>query len=179
MSPTLSTSNYPLSRAGNHTDYLWPAQLKSQRYRPFNPDKTDKLISKQRSLKVLLMDDNALMQDMLECLFGELVADYNLQILHAYNGRMGLRLLLSERPQIGLLDLNMSFLNGLEVLKQLQQSEAWQDGYRPHLLMLSGQVEANSIEQALSLGVEAYYTKPFSGVALLERLQQLVRIEQA
>ena len=58
---TIPPATYTLPRQGQHTDYLFPAQLRAQRYQPFSPDKTDKLIAKQSPIKVLLMDDNALM----------------------------------------------------------------------------------------------------------------------
>lgn len=161
-----------------HTNYLLPAIIKAQRPQPFSPDRTDKLIEKQRVVKLLMVDDNCMLQEMLMSAFTELVGEYRIQFLQAYNGVMGLRLLLEERPQIVLLDINLPGMSGPKIVAALQESQVWQEeGYRPRLLGLTGLIEAKPIEKLLEMGLEHCFTKPFSIVALLERVRLMVAQE--
>jgi CheY-like chemotaxis protein len=167
-----------VGRDERETDYLIPAWLKAQRPTAFNPDKTDKLVENRQKVKILIVDDNALLQELLEVAFSELLGHHNCKIWLAYNGQMGLRLMLQERPDIVVFDLHMPLMNGLEMLKRLRESEAWVEGYHPHLIALTGQINADSIEKAMALGVDHYFTKPFSTQAILERVRGFVQTKE-
>jgi two-component system, OmpR family, alkaline phosphatase synthesis response regulator PhoP len=138
------------------------------------PGKTGALHFPDHVTKILTVESNAFLQELLEVTFIPLVGWHNTQLLRAYTGRMGLRLLLQEQPEIVIFDLHMPLMNGLDMLKELQQSEAWQKGYHPHLIALTAQTQPHFIEQALELGVDYYYTKPFNPQALMEKVQDLI-----
>ena len=138
------------------------------------PGQTDKLLSEASYTKILTVESNAFLQELLEVTFISLLGWHDVRLLRAYTGRMGLRLILQERPDIVIFDLHMPLVDGLKMLKQLQESEAWLEGYRPHLIALTMQNRPAFIEHALALGVDYYYTKPFNPQALLEKVQDLI-----
>lgn len=69
-----------------------------------------------------------------------------------------------------LLDLMMPGTGGLEVLEALRDDPAGTD---LPVLVLTGRGEDELRNRARELGVEGYYTKPFSPRRLLERVQEL------
>lgn len=69
-----------------------------------------------------------------------------------------------------LLDLMMPGPDGLEVLEALRNEAASAD---LPVLVLTGRGEDELRDRARELGVEGYYTKPFSPRRLLERVQEL------
>ncbi len=69
-----------------------------------------------------------------------------------------------------LLDLMMPGTGGLEVLEALRDDPAGAD---LPVLVLTGRGEDELRNRARELGVEGYYTKPFSPRRLLERVQEL------
>ena len=69
-----------------------------------------------------------------------------------------------------LLDLMMPGTDGLEVLEALRDDPAGAD---LPVLVLTGRGEDELRDRARELGVEGYYTKPFSPRRLLDRVQEL------
>ena len=125
--------------------------------------------------KLMIVDNSAMLQEVLASAFSELLGLQNTRIIAAYNGQMGLRLITKELPDLIIFDLRMPLMNGLEMLGKLHQSEVWLQGYRPHLIALTGQIHLESIEQAMAIGVHHYYTKPFNTQALLEKVRCLLQ----
>ena len=78
------------------------------------------------------------------------------KVLEAHDGEKGLRLIAKERPQLILLDLAMPQMDGLAVLKELQQDPTLQD---IPVIVLSNLGEKASIDQALALGAKDYLIK--------------------
>ena len=124
--------------------------------------------------KILLVDDSPFMQELLEWQLGELKIDHDLEVLKAFNGQMGLRMMLSEQPSIVILDVNMPLKDGPDMLEDFRKSKECQGGYNPHMIALTSQTDPNTIDQLISLGVNYYYTKPFNSLALLDRLRFLL-----
>jgi CheY-like chemotaxis protein len=143
-------------------------------YHDVRPGKTGAVSSEASHTKILTVESNAFLQELLEVTFISLLGWHDIRLMRAYTGRMGLRLILQERPDIVIFDLHMPLVDGLKMLRQLQESEAWATGYRPHLIALTMQNRPAFIEQALALGVDYYYTKPFNPQALLEKVQDLI-----
>ncbi len=138
------------------------------------PGKTGRITLPLQITKLLIVESNGFLQELLEVTFSSLMGRQNLRLSRAYTGRMGLRLILQEQPQIVIFDLHMPMMSGLEMLQQLQETELWVRGYRPHLIALTSQTQPKYIEQTLELGVDNYYTKPFNPQALLEKIQDLI-----
>lgn len=78
------------------------------------------------------------------------------RIIEAKNGIDGLRLAISEKPDIILLDVLMPKMDGLEMVKKLREDE-W--GRSVPLIILSNSADVEKIEQAMENQVYAYFVK--------------------
>lgn len=89
-------------------------------------------------------------------------------VLQAYSGTEGERLL-SEEPDLVLLDLMLPGLSGEALLPRLRART------QVPVIVMSGKVDLDSKVQALSLGADDYLCKPFERDELLARIQAALR----
>lgn len=104
---------------------------------------------------VLIADDEPSILISLEYLLEQ--AGY--QVLSAHDGQEALDLALERRPNLLLLDVMMPRLNGFDVCARLRAEPALA-GLR--IVMLTAKGRDVEISQGLSLGANAYVTKPFA-----------------
>lgn len=107
---------------------------------------------------VLVVDDEG---DIRSSLRGVL-ADEGLRVLVAEDGGRALSLVRSERPELVLLDVWMPEVDGIELLRRLQEEPD-----RPQVIMISGHGNIETAVQATKLGAFDFIEKPFSIDALL------------
>lgn len=107
---------------------------------------------------VLVVDDEG---DIRASLRGVL-NDEGLRVLEAADGRHALSLVRSERPELVLLDVWMPEVDGIELLRRLQEEPE-----RPQVIMISGHGNIETAVQATKLGAFDFIEKPFSIDALL------------
>ena len=110
--------------------------------------------------RVLVIDDNPEMVDILVTLLGE--EGYRVQ--SALSSDEGLKLFIQFRPDIVLLDITLAGdMNGVDVLKRMRSIEP-----TARVLMVSGAADLTLAREALELGALAYIDKPFD-LAYLKR----------
>lgn len=68
-------------------------------------------------------------------------------------------------------DLRMPEMNGLEFLEELRRQPLWRD---LPVLMCTSVGEAESVREAIRLGVQSYVRKPVSALVLLQKVRGLV-----
>lgn len=105
----------------------------------------------KRDLRLVIADDHPLL---LKGLQDELEASHYNIIACANDGEEALKSILSLRPDMALLDINMPLLTGFEVVK-----EAIAQGTNTKFIILSFHDESDYIVQALSIGVKGYLLK--------------------
>ena len=86
----------------------------------------------------------------------------------ADNGADALALIGELKPDVLLLDLVLSKLDGLELLRRLGET-----GSRPHVIVLSGFVNGKVVGECSALGADYFMSKPCDPAALLVRIRQL------
>ncbi|MBQ6465438.1 MAG: sporulation transcription factor Spo0A [Oscillospiraceae bacterium] len=122
--------------------------------------------------RILLADSNpdfcSLLGDLID---GE--KDMEL-VAAADNGVDALALIAELRPAVLLLDLVLSKLDGLELLRRLPET-----GVRPHVIVLSGFVNNKVVADCSALGADYFMPKPCDAPALLSRIRQLVSAGQS
>ncbi|MDR0599218.1 MAG: response regulator, partial [Treponema sp.] len=79
-----------------------------------------------------------------------------------------LDLLEKARPDLILLDVEMSGINGYETLKKINANPLWAD---IPVIFLTGRTDEGSELEGLSLGAIDYLFKPFSAPLLLKRIE--------
>lgn len=88
----------------------------------------------------------------------------------AEDGEAGLRLCLSELPDLLLVDLMLPRLGGIELIRELRQ----RDFEAPILVLSAKDQEADKV-LGLSIGADDYITKPFGLAELLARVRAALR----
>ncbi len=117
---------------------------------------------------ILVVDDE---KDIVE------LVSYNLaregyKIIKAFSGETALKLAGSELPDVIILDLMLSGINGLEVAKTLKNDPKSSD---IPIVMLTAKGEEADIVTGLELGADDYITKPFSPRVLVARVRAVMR----
>ena len=116
-------------------------------------------------MKVLLVDDHAIVRAGLRRLFGALPG---VQISEAATGCEALALVRGEPPTVIVLDLNMPGLGGLELLRRVLVEHP-----KAHVLVLSMYAEALYATRALRAGAAGYLSKNASPEELLEAVRRV------
>lgn len=107
---------------------------------------------------VLVVDDESEIRASLRGVLG----DEGLRVLEADDGGRALDLVRTERPELVLLDVWMPSVDGIELLRRLQEEPE-----RPQVIMISGHGNIETAVQATKLGAFDFIEKPFSIDALL------------
>lgn len=119
--------------------------------------------------RMILVDDeehirNLLAKNIREAALGVEVAAV------AGDGREALQAAIDLKPDIVITDISMPFMNGLELIKELQQAEIHSKN-----VIISGYDEFDYARQAISLGVTDYLLKPFLPKELRDVIHKLVQ----
>jgi two-component system KDP operon response regulator KdpE len=91
------------------------------------------------------------------------------EVHSAFDGEDGLRKFLDLTPDVTLLDINMPYMSGFEVLQQIRKvSDA-------PVLMLTARGDEMSKVKGLEGGADDYLVKPFSHLELFARIKAVLR----
>ena len=93
------------------------------------------------------------------------------EVAVARNGEEALALVESFRPDLVLLDVMMPRRSGYDVCRQMRERPEWR-GIK--IVMLSAKGREAEVSKGLSLGADAYLTKPFSNRDLIARVAGLL-----
>ncbi len=116
-------------------------------------------------MKILVVDDDAELRG----LVGFALRQDGHQTVEAADGRAGLAVFATEKPDLVILDVNMPRMNGFETLREIRvQSDT------PVMMLTVRSAESDQV-RGLDLGADDYLTKPFSPRALLARVRAIAR----
>jgi DNA-binding response OmpR family regulator len=110
--------------------------------------------------KVLIADDEPNIVTSLEFLMSK--SGYEVAV--ARNGEEALALVESFRPDLVLLDVMMPQRSGYEVCQRMRDRPEWR---HIRIVMLSAKGREAEVSKGMSLGADAYVTKPFSNRELI------------
>lgn len=119
------------------------------------------------SKKILIADDEPNIVTSLEYLMKK--SGYEVKI--ARNGDEALALVESFLPDAVLLDVMMPRKSGYEVCQKMRERMDWQ---HIKIVMLSAKGRDAEVNKGLSLGADAYVTKPFSNQELIAKIGGLL-----
>lgn len=119
--------------------------------------------------KILIVDDQAEVRELVEVTLR--IGDY--QILQASNADEALAVARSERPDLMLLDVMMpnSSIDGFEVCRQLKADPATRG---INIVMITARGQEKDIETGRLAGADDYFTKPFSPLQLMNKVEELL-----
>ena len=118
--------------------------------------------------RVLVVDDDPVIQKLLKVNFE--MEGY--EVLSAADGAEGLDQVASGNPDVIILDVMMPKMNGLEVLAALKADS---DTDTIPVILLSAKAQAGDVQAGLDRGANAYVTKPFDPLDLLDRVGTLIK----
>src|SRR5574341_734665 len=120
--------------------------------------------------KILIVDDQPSNVLLLEGILQE--EDYT-ACRSITDSRQVLPVFLEHQPDLILLDLQMPYLNGFEVMKQLRaRVPEW--AYLP-ILILTADITPEAKRQALAEGAMDFLTKPFDATEVILRIRNLLQ----
>jgi CheY-like chemotaxis protein len=119
--------------------------------------------------KILIVEDEV---DILRLLSTILSSFGDYGIFCASDGQEALRIAREESPDIIILDIQLPGMNGYDVCKLIRSDPAISD---IKVLMLSGMTQDSDWQKAQEVGADGYIAKPFSSIALVEKVEKLLR----
>lgn len=114
--------------------------------------------------KILIVDDEPFNVDYLEQELEEL----NYETISAFNGEEALQKIISETPDLVLLDIMMPIMDGFGVLEKVKTNAAIRN---VPIIVISANNDLNSVVKGIKLGAEDYLSKPFEPILLKARIQ--------
>ncbi len=91
------------------------------------------------------------------------------EVYIAQNGEEALEYYEEFKPNIMLLDINMPFINGLELTKKIRQNDK-----KTRIIILTAHLEQDKLLFAAELNLTKYLPKPISRIKLKEALNEAV-----
>jgi two-component system KDP operon response regulator KdpE len=119
----------------------------------------------EKALRVLVVDDERAIRRFLRAS----LSAHGYAVFEASTGQEALSAVLSDRPDLIILDLGLPDLDGLEVTRQLRE---WS---QTPIIVLSVREEEATKVAALDVGADDYLTKPFGIPELMARIRVALR----
>jgi DNA-binding response OmpR family regulator len=119
------------------------------------------------SKTVLIVDDEEYIVTSLEYVMKS--AGY--KVVVAYDGEQAIAKTKETAPDLLILDVMMPKLDGFEVCQKIRANPLWKS---IRIIMLTAKGRDSEREKGMSLGADAYMTKPFSTRDILKRVMELL-----
>ncbi|MCL2791836.1 MAG: response regulator [Spirochaetaceae bacterium] len=124
-----------------------------------------------RTIKILIVDDSRIMQNILKNSFDEKEAWGKTEFLTASDGEEALVVMDENTIDVLLLDWNMPKLDGLSVLKKLRQTDKYK---KLPVIMITSEAAKYNVIEALKAGVSDYIIKPASRKILIDKVKGFI-----
>ena len=122
----------------------------------------------KEKIRILIADDNI---DFVSTLITYFQGQNDMEVIStAKDGLEAYDKIISEKPDIAILDVIMPHLDGIGVLEKLNSSNT----FMPICIMLSAVGQDNVTAKAINLGAQYYILKPFEIDVLIKRIRELV-----
>lgn len=117
--------------------------------------------------KILVVDDEPYMHRLMQHHLGR--AGY--ETIGARNGREAIEMAEREAPNLVVMDVMMSEMDGITALKQLKQAEATR---AIPVIIITASAHLVTRQESESYGAAQFFTKPFSPTQLLMEIRRLL-----
>jgi signal transduction histidine kinase/DNA-binding response OmpR family regulator len=159
-----------LADQGEHAGERSAATETATRRRPSALITRHSLAEAQRTLHVLLAEDNAVNQ----VLASTLLKKHGHRVSVAGDGLEALELLERERIDLVLMDVHMPRLGGYDTARRIRARER-DTGQHVPIIALTAQAMKGDREQCLEAGMDAYVSKPLKIAELFAVMHQVLR----
>lgn len=119
-------------------------------------------------MRALIVDDSRAMRRIVS----RILEDAGFDVLEAGDGQQALDLMEAQEtpPELACVDWNMPVMDGLTFINHVRQRPQWR---ATTLMMVTTESEQGQIVRALAAGAHEYLIKPFTGEAMVEKLDLL------
>ncbi|MBB3041663.1 response regulator [Nocardioides sp. LMS-CY] len=119
-------------------------------------------------MRALIVDDSRAMRRIV----GRILEDVGYDVVEAADGQQAIERLeeMDEPLQLACVDWNMPVMDGLTFITEVRKRPEWR---AITLMMVTTESEQDRIVRALAAGAHEYLIKPFTGEAMLEKLDLL------
>lgn len=125
-------------------------------------------------LSALVIDDASHMRSILR---GILVGLGFRRIYEAADGADGLERLSTVSPDIVFIDWEMPVLSGPETIQMIRRHEDKRIATTP-IILLTGHTDKARVQQAKTLGIDAFLAKPVSAALIRDRVRAILHMRQ-
>lgn len=133
------------------------------------PDELKRLTGNTLSRKILIVDDNQELNDVLKEFLTQRIPDY--EVLQAVDGFAAGRLITAERPMLIVLDIALPGLDGHKLCRTIKEDP---DLDNPYVVAISGLDDPKEREAILEEGADLFFPKPIDFDKFVEALRELV-----
>jgi two-component system cell cycle response regulator DivK len=117
--------------------------------------------------KVLVVDDNPISRELIH----EVLENSDLTVVEAENGEEALNMIVLERPDIVLLDIQLPVFDGYEVLRRVRSDPRLN---KLPVIALTAYAMQQDREKAFAAGFDDYITKPIDAAALRVQVRKIL-----
>jgi len=119
--------------------------------------------------KVLTIDDSKT----LRMIVGKHLKPFQVEILEAENGQVGIEIARKDKPDLILLDYNMPVLDGYHTLTELKTDPELKS---IPVIMLTTETVKDTVMKLIKLGLKDYVAKPFTRETLLQKVNPVLNL---
>lgn len=121
--------------------------------------------------KILVCDDDANIRNIVE--FS--LESEGFTVVAAADGEQALRVVMSEHPDLAILDVMMPGNDGLTICREMKQNPATK--HIP-VLLLTAKSGKGDREAGMAVGADDYITKPFSPQRLVDKVHSVLGVRR-
>lgn len=118
--------------------------------------------------KILLIEDNDIIRENTS----EILELAHYKVLTAKNGKIGVELAQSEKPDLIICDIMMPVLDGYGVLHLLSKND---ETASIPFIFLTAKAERTDFRKGMEMGADDYVTKPFDDIELLNAVESRLK----
>ncbi|MBT8349950.1 MAG: response regulator [Deltaproteobacteria bacterium] len=92
-------------------------------------------------------------------------------VMVAFSGEEAMEIIADTKVDLILLDIMLPVIDGFEVCQRVRENPQWS---KIIIILLTALGSDANVEKGLALGADAYITKPFSNVDIVEKVKELL-----
>ncbi|MEA1911222.1 MAG: response regulator [Spirochaetota bacterium] len=131
---------------------------------------SDVLAGLNTNKKVMIIDDDKDLNEMMKLIFSRKLENFD--VIQAFDGFEAGKLLVSEKPDVIILDIDLPGVNGHLLCAKIKEDK---DLGSPVVISISGLDDTFEEEKILSEGADAFFTKPLDFDKLIFAMEDLLK----
>ena len=117
--------------------------------------------------KILIVDDEPSIIVPLQFLMEQNGHD----VMVAFSGEEAMEIIAEKKVDLILLDIMLPVIDGFEVCQRVRENPQWN---KIKIILLTALGSDANVEKGLALGADAYITKPFSNIEIVDKVKELL-----